>query len=217
MSLSPRSRVHLIACSLLFALSGCALFGKSKPLEIRYFDLDGDTAGAAAAAPSGLSLRLGEVSAARHIDRRFVRRTGTHELGYYDIWRWTDRPDVFLTRTLGHDLFERAGITRLVSGAGPTLEVELTALEEVHAKDRSHARAAVLARLHDDRLQLWQRSFHADAEIGTGEPAAALAEALSKALSQVAAQVVEETLKTLPRTVDPAPEPTSATTPAPGA
>lgn len=205
MNRGPRSLA--LACTLAYTLSGCALFGKSKPLEVRYFDLEADSSGASASSASGLSLRLGEVSAARHIDRRFVRRTGAHELDYYDGLRWTDRPDVFLARTLGRDLFERGGVTRVVSGASPTLEVELTALEELHDGDRSQAQAAVLARLHDDRVQLWQRSFKAEAPLGAGEHATALAEALTRALSSVAAQVVEETLKTLPRSVDPAPVP----------
>lgn len=214
-----QARGLALACALS-ALSGCALFGKSKPLEFRYFDLDVDTSGAATAPPAkDLSLRLGEVSAARHIDRRFVRRTGAHELGYYDAWRWTDRPDVFLARTLSHDLFERGGVTRVVSGAGPTLEVELIALEEVRDGEHSHAHAAVLARLQDDRVQRWQRQFHAKAQLRSGEAAAALADALSQALSNVAAQVVEETLKTLPRVNEAAPAvaPPPAPAPAPGA
>jgi cholesterol transport system auxiliary component len=208
-----------LTLAAMSALSCCALLGKGKPLELRYFDLAPD-AGAAPvpAAPAGARLRLGQVSAARHIDRRFVSRQSAHELSYHEEWRWTDEPDTFLRRALSRDLFERAGLIRVVSGAAPSLEVELTAFEAVREGDHTHAHAAVLAQLQDDRVQLWQRAFEMDAPLGEGDPAEALADALGRALAAVAGQVAEQTVASLPEPAKPAqPGSPAALTPSPPA
>jgi uncharacterized lipoprotein YmbA len=54
-----------------------------------------------------------------------------------------------------------------------------------------------LARVHDDRVQLWQRTFTAEQKVETGDEAEALAAALSRALAQVAAQITEQTVQAL--------------------
>jgi uncharacterized lipoprotein YmbA len=182
---------------LTLAASGCALLGKGKPLALRYFDLGASDDYKPAQKASALRLRLGTVSASRYIDRRFVSRRSARELTYYDEWRFTDPPDAFLDRTLERNLFERAGVTRVLSGLAPTLEVELVACEELKLSGRHKAHVSALALLHDDRVQLWQHTFEVESEIGTGDAAEALAEALSKALTQVAIQITEETLRTL--------------------
>jgi ABC-type uncharacterized transport system auxiliary subunit len=187
---------------LLFTCAGCALLGKGKPLALRYFDLEANEAYQPSTQASSPRLRLGNVSAARHIDRRFVSRQSAHELSYHEEWRFTDQPDAFLRRTLTRNLFERAGLTRVVSGLAPTLEVELASFEELAGKHKAHV--SVLAIMHDDRVQLWQRRFEVDAPIGSGDAAEALAEALGKALAQVASQVTDETLRALSST--PVPE-----------
>jgi uncharacterized lipoprotein YmbA len=183
---------------LLFVVSvssGCALLGKGKPLAVRYFDLDANEAYHPNARAQSARLRLGSVSAVRAIDRRFASREGAHELSYHEAWRFTDQPEKFLARDLGHNLFERAGVTRVVSGLAPTLEVQLTAFEQ--RPDAHKVHVAALAVMHDDRVQLWQREFEGELPIGEGESAEAIAEALSKALAQVAARVTEETLAAL--------------------
>ena len=191
-------------------LGGCALFGKGKPLELRYFELQAGSArtlahtgGAPSQQPatSAQHLRLGTISAARHLDRRFVERTSAQEIRYHDEWRWTDQPEIFLRRALSRELFERAGVTRVLSGVAPTLEVELTALEERSKGDRKRAVAAALAVLHDDRAQLWQRNLEVSVEVGGGDPAAALADALGRALGELCAQLAGETLAVLPTAV----------------
>ncbi|HEX6241043.1 MAG TPA: ABC-type transport auxiliary lipoprotein family protein, partial [Polyangiales bacterium] len=142
-------------------------------------------------------LRLGRVSAARHIDRRFIERTGAHEIRYHDEWRWTDQPDTFLTRALSRDLFERAGLVQAFSGAAPTLDVELTALEQRSAGGGKRAYASVLAALHDDREQLWRKSFEIETGVGSGDQAEALADAMGKTLAQLCAQITQQTVGTL--------------------
>jgi ABC-type uncharacterized transport system auxiliary subunit len=184
--------------ALLLTSAGCALLGKGKPLALRYFDIEAYEAYQPTRQASSPRLRLGSVSAARHIDRRFVSRQSAHELSYHEEWRFTDQPDAFLQRTLVRNLFERAGLTRVVSGLAPTLEVELASFEELAGKHKAHV--SVLAIMHDDRVQLWQRRFDVYAAVGSGDPAEALAEALSKALAEVANQVTEETLRALSST-----------------
>jgi ABC-type uncharacterized transport system auxiliary subunit len=183
--------------AFLFFLSGCALLGKSKPLSVRYFDLAADASYRPSVQTASPRLRLGSVRAARYIDRRFVTRQSAHELSYHDAWRFTDQPEAFLERELTENLFERAGLTRVVSGLAPTLEVELTAFEEDALSGARKAHVSARAVVHDDRVQLWQRSFEVAREVGTGDEAEALAGALGKALAEVAAQVTEETLRTL--------------------
>lgn len=206
------SSVVLPLLCLLGALSsGCALLGKGKPLQLRYFDLSAAPTVEPAAKTAAPRLRLGTVSASRHIDRRFVSRRSAHELSYYEQWRWTDPPDAFLRRTLSQNLFEQAGLTRVVSGVAPTLEVELSSFEEVRAEGRQRARAVLLAVLHDDRVQLWQRTFEAETEVGGGDAAEALAAALGVALRKVCAQLTEQTLAALPASPAAAPDPALAT------
>lgn len=191
--------MNKLECSLLIALfavcSGCALLGKGKPLELRYFDLESEDGYQPAARANGARLKLGEVRAARYIDRRFASRESAHELSYHEAWRFSDEPDAFLQRALSRNLFERAAITRVVSGGAPTLEVELTAFEERADDDTVHVRA--LARVHDDREQLWQRTFAAEQKVAAGDEAEARAGALSKALAEVAAKITEQTLQAL--------------------
>lgn len=179
-------------------LAGCALLGKGKALSLRYFDLNGDSAYTPAPSPSHGRLRLGQVSAARHLDRRFVQRTSAHEIRYHEEWRFTDQPDAFLRRALSRDLFERAGLISVISGAAPTLEVELTAFEEQTHDGHKRAYAALSALLHDDRSQLWQRRFEASRNVGSGDPAEALADALGQALAEVCAKLTEQTIAALP-------------------
>jgi ABC-type uncharacterized transport system auxiliary subunit len=188
-----RSALWLV---LLLASSGCALLGKGKPLTVRYFDLEGpETYQPKTPATTSTQLRLGTVSAVRAIDRRFASRESTHELRYHDGLRFTDQPEKFLARDLGQNLFERARVTRVVSGLAPTLEVQLTAFEQLPEAHKVHV--AALALMHDDRVQFWQREFTGELPIGHGDSAEAVADALSKALAQVAAQITEETLRAL--------------------
>lgn len=195
------NRAWLPLLVVLCAGSGCALLGKGKPLQVRYFDLEGQAAYQPKAPVPSARLRLGTVSAVRAIDRRFASRESTHELSYHDGLRFTDQPEKFLARNLGQNLFERAGVTRVVSGLAPTLDVELTAFEQLPDARKVHV--AALAVMHDDRVQLWQREFEGELAIGDGESAEAVADALSKALAQVAAKVTEETLQALAQQAAP--------------
>lgn len=184
-----------VLVALLSASAGCALLGKGEPLRVRYFDLRGSDIHEPRAHLSSARLRLGTVSAVRAVDRRFASRTSAHELRYDDALRFTDQPEKFLARDLSRHLFEGAGVTRVMAGLAPTLEVELTAFEARPQAQNVHVSARAL--LHDDREQLWQQTFEEERPVGSGESAEALAEALSDALARLAAEITDEALRRL--------------------
>jgi cholesterol transport system auxiliary component len=187
---SSRSRASTIPTKLALCtlLAGCALTSKSDPWTIRYFSPEATTGSEAApAAPESgnLQLRLGRISAGKHLRERIAFRSSDHELGYYEDRRWTEQPDVYLRRALAAALFERRGIRRVVSGGSPTLEVELVAFEEIRGQQpRARLRAVVL--LHD------QRSGHLERTIGVER---ALPQVDSDQQPEAVAQALAETLR----------------------
>ena len=148
------SAVLAIACMLS---AGCALLSKSDPLTPRYFTLAGrgvDTP--AMSSSSGTPARqvpplsLGRVSGAAQLRERIVYRSGDHEVGYYDDWRWTERPDVYLRRVLVRTLFEERRFQQVISGAAPVLQAELLAFEQIR-DDPQRVRMEVLITLYEGR------------------------------------------------------------------
>jgi len=182
-----------------FVLGGCALFVKSEPLEWRYFEVSDVPSFKGSGGEQGQRLRLGLVKASHHLDTRIVTRTSAHELQYYQDLRWTDEPDEFVRRALSRDLYEQAGLSRVVSGIAPTLEVELTAFEEIKDGGKRRARVVLQTVLHDDRLQLSQHTVEVQSETdkGDGDEAQSLVAALGRALSKATAEVTTQTLATL--------------------
>lgn len=207
MRLQPR---RLWGLAALLWLGGCALLSKSEPLEWRYFEVSDapshEGASKASGGEQGQRLRLGLVKASHHLDTRMVSRTGAHELTYYEDLRWTEEPDEFVRRALTRNLYERAGLSRVVSGIAPTLEVELTAFEEIKDGGKRRAHVVLLTVLHDDRLQLSQHTVEVESDVkaGEGDEAQALVAALGRALGKAAAQVTEQTLQTLAERPKPA-------------
>jgi cholesterol transport system auxiliary component len=183
----------LLTLGLVLGCSGCALFGKSEPLDVRYFSPTPPASGAEAPSPEqpDLRLRVGKVSAASHLDRRIVYREQGHEVGYYDALRWTEEPDEYVRRGLDELLFERMGVTQVVSGPAPTLQVELVAFEEVKAP-RHLGRVVLSVSLSDGRDERFRRTFVSEKPIEGDAPEAAVA-ALSQALSASLDQVAHET------------------------
>lgn len=191
----------LLACASTTA--GCALLTKQDPLEPRYFSptlSDGalERSGEAregARAPQGLALRLGRVSSAASLKERIMHRDSLHEVGFYEERRWTERPEVFLRRALSRSLFEEHGLSRIVSGAGQTLEVELSELEEVRGSSPV-ARLRITYALHDEHLVRRARTLVIErplAPSADGEAiAAALGEALREAVGRVSADVIAD-------------------------
>ena len=194
-------RATFTAAVFLALASGCALLSKSDPLTPRYFSPEpaasaGDDSASARPVKAGGSapeLRLGRVTAASYLGERLVYRTSSYELGFYEDRRWTERPDEYFRRSLSRALFESGGARRIVSGSGPTLDVELVEFAELKAP--SHvARVQAIYALYDPRavrteatvtIELPIRTVSADRE------AAEAVRSLSEALSSVVNRIVE--------------------------
>lgn len=193
--ISHRTRAVLLA-SLLPACSS-ALLSKSEPLDVRYFSPPPAAASERELPPDTArpELRLGRVSAAPHIGRRIVFRSDSHEVGYYEKLRWTESPDEYVRWDLAQTLFEREGLLRVVSGAAPTLDVELVAFEEVK-EPRHVARVILTATLVDGRHERYGRTFVIERPIssdgGPESTVAALSGALHEGVERIAGDVVSQ-------------------------
>jgi len=193
---------------LLLAVSGCALTSKSSPMMPRYFSPDearGRTQLAAAssigepeAGTPAIELRLGRVTAASYLGERIVFRDSNYELGYYEERRWTERPDAYLRRAVARALFEDRGLRRVVSGAGPALDIELSELAELRSPPVVRVRATYV--LYDDRLVRRQATLTierpipsaATAREGAETAARAMADALGDTVNQIADRVAAD-------------------------
>jgi cholesterol transport system auxiliary component len=183
----------LLALSTVFVFS-CALTSKSEPIAPRYFSPERVSRAEKTAAPRLVAeLRLGNITAASYLDERMVFRDSTVELGYYQEKRWTEAPEEYLRRQLERALFEEIGLRHVVSGSAPTLEVELTAFEEIR-KPKRIARVQVSVRLQDSRLVRWEQTLTVDQPIGPAkdeELADEMVEAIGIALTTVVHQIAE--------------------------
>jgi cholesterol transport system auxiliary component len=184
---------------VLGALSDCALTSKADAVYPRFYSPEPEAATVATAAPrSPLALRLGQVSAASYVEERFAYRVEPTELSYYDDRRWTEAPEQYLRRALERELFERRGIHRVISGAGATLDVELTAFEELRSAP-ARVRLALTFSLYGDRQSQLQRSLIVERPLPTSregasarEVTAALTLALATVVSDISEQVARE-------------------------
>jgi ABC-type uncharacterized transport system auxiliary subunit len=195
-------RAALVIASML--LGGCALLTKSKPVDIRYFtpELAASAPAAPAPAASGPQLRLGRVHAASYLRERIAYREPGAEIGYYPRLRWAEPPEAFLRRGLARRLFQERGVREIVSGTGPSLEVDLEAFEEQRGETPA-ARVQVTWRLRDQRVVLVQRTLTVEKPIGAhdDEIAEALVAAMSQALDSVVASVTTDVIAALPAPV----------------
>jgi len=201
---------------LLGAVAGCALTSKSDPMMPRYFSPDearGRTQLAAVSSigesetgTQAIELRLGRVTAASYLGERIVFRDSNYELGYYEERRWTERPEAYLRRAVARALFEDRGLRRVVSGAGPALDIELSELAELRSPPVVRVRATYV--LHDDRLVRRQATLTIERPIPSAataresaETAArAMADALGDAVNQIADHVAADLRRTSPMT-----------------
>lgn len=194
-------RASASLCGLVFvcSFSACALTGKGNALYPRFFSPEVETADVGPTPPPGppLALRLGQVEAASHVEERFAYRVEPSELSYYEDRRWTEPPDRYLRRALERELFQRRGIRRTVSGPGATLDIELTAFEELRTPP-ARVRLALSFSLHDDRQSELERHVVVERPLPTSssppsgpDVAAALSLALAAAVQTVSDQVAQ--------------------------
>lgn len=190
---------------LALLCASCALTNKSDSVFFRYYSLERVTP-AVAATPTAtkLQLRLGRVGAASYLKDKIAFRDGGNEIGFYDGLRWTERPEAYLARAMSRALFEQHGIQQIVGGAGPTLEIELNAFEELRAP-RHAGRVEVSWMLRDDQLVMVQKTFVVEKPIAAAKSdsdasavATAMADALREAIETMVTAVVAELSATHP-------------------
>lgn len=187
--------------ALSFFYAGCALTSKGDVVAPHYYSAElpepSSTEGPASAG-TPLELRLGQVDAASHLEERMSFRLQGSEVGFYDDRRWTEEPAEYLRRGLEQELFERRHLRRIVGGAGPTLDVELTAFEELR-EPKPHVRLALRFTLHDDRQASLERSVVVERPLAGGpDRPADVASALRLALGTAVADVSDAVIKHLP-------------------
>ncbi|HEU4404706.1 MAG TPA: ABC-type transport auxiliary lipoprotein family protein [Polyangiaceae bacterium] len=183
-------------------LSACALTGKSAPLEPRYFDVEAAAReGGAPPAPGACArpapgaapaVRLARVRSGADLRERIALRRSEFEIGYYEDRRWTEKPEAFLRRALTRALYEECGLERAVQPGGPSLEVELTAFEEVKAP-RHLARVRAAAFFYDERRVRFERTLGAERPVAVGgDEADAVARAMAGALDDLVRRIARD-------------------------
>jgi cholesterol transport system auxiliary component len=185
-------------------LSGCALTSKSKPIEMRYFapvvtaPVKGSPPIAGPAPAIGeQKLRLGRVEGASYLRAKIAYRESRHEVGYYETRRWTEEPAEYVRRALSRAFFEERGLAEVVSGTAPTLEIELSAFDEVRGA-RPSARIEVTWKLRNGRDVIAQRTLEVSRPM-VGKDADDLAVAMGGALDEVVDAVVGDVISELGR------------------
>jgi hypothetical protein len=187
--------------------AGCALLTKSDSVYVRYFAPEPRERGesALAATPSvaenNLSVRLGRVNALSYLKDRIAFRDAHYEIGFHDLWQWTEKPESYLRFGMERALFEQQGVHQIISGTGPTLELELDAFDEVRSP-RHVARVQVRWLLYGDQSVLVQNTVTVERAIPVGADAQdpkPLVSAMSDALGDVIANIVASVMPALSR------------------
>lgn len=218
-----------VAALLTFAANACALLGKGEALTPRYFSPD-SASGRMSSSPSpidasappsdsagmNVELRLGRVSAASYLGERIVFRDSNYELNFYEERRWTEKPGAYLRRALSQSLFEEHGVRRIMSGPGPTLEVELTEFAELR-ETPPLARVRATYILYDQRLVRREATVTVQLPItkaaGMSQPESpepavrAMTDALHGIVERIVAQVLAELRTPEPNSAAQTPQP----------
>ena len=217
----------LLAAASVAGLAGCALTSKADIVNIRYFspevvkprltNADASTAPAAPAPNDAVEVRLGRVSSGPNLRERIAYRDAAYELGYYEEWRWTERPETFVRRELGRTLFEEHGFHRVLGGSAPSLEIEVIAFDDVRLPSGRAARVQLKAILYEDSSVVYEDTFTVEKPVAGDKPkiedvVAAMASALDVAAEQVATRTGAELVKS--RAAKPAPSDGTAAVPA---
>jgi cholesterol transport system auxiliary component len=182
------------------SLAGCALTSKSEALMSRYFSPERSRRmpPRAHAGEPALELRLGRVRAGSHLGERIVYHQAPNELGFYEDRRWTEPPEEYLRRSLARTLFEERRLRHVVTGPAPTLEVELSAFEEIRSSPKV-ARVRVTARLLDERVARLEETITFDQRVDSGgsDDAHAFAGAMGGALDATVAAIADRVIEQL--------------------
>jgi len=176
----------------LVTLAGCALTTRGPARDVHYYTPEhGERAVAPAPADARLQLRLGHVTATGNLRHAIVHRDSSYEVQPYETLRWTEAPDAYVRRALERALFDDRPITQAVSGDVPTLEVEVTAFEELRTTQPA-GRVTLDYELRDDTavLQRGTITITRPATAATIQPVvAAISSAMTAATSELADRV----------------------------
>ncbi len=187
---------------VLLGSSACALLSKANLVDIRYFSPERvearvDNAAPMAASQQGdLRLRLGRVSSSSSLRERIAYRNAAYERGYYEELRWTDRPEIYVRRTLGRSLFEVHGMHRVLTGPAPTLETEVLAFDDMRLSTGRAVRIQLRVVLFDDASVIFENTVTVDRPVAGDKPTiedvvAAMADALDTVADTVSLRVHE--------------------------
>ncbi len=211
----------VLLCAAL--LGGCALLGKSAPLDRRYYSAERTLWSAAppaalSAARTGVaspsvpaSLRMGRISSGAHLRERIAYRSSVRELGFYETRRWTERPEAYVRRALASALFEERTLVRAVSGPAATLDVELIDFDELLGP-RHAARVRIRAVLTDQRTARFEHTFSAEQAVAKDDDFERVADAMATALSRCVEELSDRVVAELA-----SPSATAASAPPPSA
>jgi len=201
------------------ALAGCALSRKAPPLEFHYFSAESPAAASPAVrTPAGDAprLRLGPVAAADYLCYRIVRRASARSVDPYETLRWAEAPREYVRRALIRALFDSGALAQVVGGVAPTLDVEVTAFEEV-ARPGGHAgRVQLTYRLHDDQLVIARGTITAERP-ARGSGMDAVVAAIGAAMDEASAELAGRVVPRLRAPAQPAPTEPAPAEPAPAA
>ena len=177
------------------ALAGCALSSKATPLEFHYFSAESPAVTAPAArTPAGDAprLRLGQVTAADYLRTRIVHRDSARSVDPYETLRWAEPPREYVRRALVRALFDSGALAQVVGGVAPTLDVEVTAFEEVVRPGGHAGRVQLTYQLHDERIVLARGAVTLERparDLEMNAVAAAIGAAMDAASAELAARV----------------------------
>lgn len=191
----------VVLCAISSALTGqgCALTSKAALVDVRYFSpecvqprVDGPVQ--QPGSEGSPRLRLGRVSSGPNLRERMAHRDAPYELGYYDDLRWTELPETYVRRELGRSLFEAHRLRRVLSGAAPTLDVELIAFDDVHLQTGRAARVELRIILYETDGAIFEETIAIDRLVAGERPAvedvvAAMSIALDAAADRVTTRV----------------------------
>src|SRR5205085_5972115 len=125
-------------------------------------------------------------------------RNSARELFYYEDWRWTERPEIYLRRALSRALFEERGLVKSLSSRAVTLDVELIAFEEIEEPHQGRLQALLV--LRDDRTGLLEETITVEQPVPKAvqsDNARALVDALSHALDAGVTRIADRVVAKL--------------------
>jgi len=188
--------------------SACALTSKAEVVDVRYFspeqikprrdNEDPTLATRASASNAALQVRLGRVSSGPNLRERIAYRNTAYELGYYEDLRWTERPETYVRRELGRSLFETQGMRRVLSGAAPTLDVEVITFDDLRLNSGRAVRVQLRVILYEDAGVIFEDTLTIDRPVlGEKPQIEAVIAAMATALDATADEVSRRVQKAL--------------------